>query len=300
MRLADTLADLAGAHDIAAARRSLTASFEQAGLDSPALDARLLIQHALSLDHTALAAAPKRALAESEREAIAQLATRRLSGEPVARILGVKEFWGLPLSLSAATLVPRPETETVVELALAVIGERRDAPLRIADLGTGTGAILLALLTELPNATGIGTDLDATAIATAQANAIALGLSSRAQFVRTDFGSGLTQPFDLVVSNPPYIATGEIAGLAREVRDHDPRLALDGGKDGLDAYRAIAVQMPSLLKAGGAALLEIGIGQAAPVEAIFRQAGLKPTGAKADLAGIPRALGFRRGDNTHP
>jgi release factor glutamine methyltransferase len=292
--------DLAGAGDIAAARRLLTASFEQAGLDSPALDARLLIQHALSLDHTALAAGSGRALSESERNAIAQLAARRLSGEPVARIFGVKEFWGLPLSLSATTLVPRPETETVVEAALAVIGERRNEPLRIADLGTGTGAILLALLREFPNATGIGTDLDPGAIETAQANADALGLSARAQFVRTDFGSGLNERFDLVVSNPPYIATGEIAGLAREVRDHDPKLALDGGSDGLNAYRALAAQMRSLLSVRSAAVLEIGIGQTTQVEAIFSQAGLRLTATKADLAGIPRALTFQRDDNTHP
>jgi release factor glutamine methyltransferase len=294
MRPADSLADLAGANDIAAARRRLTALFDRAGIDSPALDARVLIQHALSLDHTALAAAPQRTLSERERDAIAGLAARRLAGEPVARILGVKEFWGLTLSLSAATLVPRPETETVVESALAVLGNRRDEPLRIADLGTGTGAILLALLHELRKATGVGTDLDATAIETARANAQALGLLSRAQFVRTDFGSGLDRPFDLVVSNPPYIATGEIVRLAPEVRDHDPMLALDGGSDGLDAYRALAAQMPSLLNAGGAAIVEIGIGQAAQVDAIFKQAGLHLTGAKADLAGIARALTFMR------
>jgi release factor glutamine methyltransferase len=300
MKFADILADLAGASDIAAARRRLADLFERAHIDSPALDARLLIQKALSLDHTALASEPKRTLSENDRDTIAQLAARRLSGEPVARILGVKEFWGLKLSLSKATLVPRPETETVVELALASTSERRNEPVRVADLGTGTGAILLALLTELPNATGIGTDLDAGAIETAQANASALGLSSRAQFVRTDFGSGLTQAFDLVVSNPPYVATGEIAALATEVREHDPLLALDGGGDGLDAYRALAAQMPSLLNTNGVAVLEIGIGQAAPVEAIFSAAGLRLTATKADLAGIPRALTFRRGDSTQP
>ncbi len=274
--------------------RRLTVLFERAGIDSPALDARLLIQHALSLDHAALAAAPQRTLSEPERDAIAGLAARRLAGEPVARILGVKEFWGLTLSLSAATLVPRPETETVVESALEALGKRRYETLRIADLGTGTGAILLALLHELRNATGVGTDLDATAIETARANAQALGLSPRAQFVRTDFGSGLDRPFNLVVSNPPYIATGEIARLAPEVRDHDPKLALDGGSDGLDAYRTIAAQLPTLLNAHGVAVVEIGIGQAAQVEAIFKPAGLRLTGAKADLAGIARALTFVR------
>jgi release factor glutamine methyltransferase len=289
-----SLPDLAGASDVAGARRLLTALFERAGIDSPALDARVLVQHALSLDHTALAAAPRRMLSDNERNDIVQLAARRLAGEPVARILGAKEFWGLPFSLSAATLVPRPETETVIEAALEALGKQRDETLRIADLGTGTGAILLALLHELRNATGVGTDLDATAIETAQANAQALGLSSRAQFVRTDFGSGLDRRFDLVVSNPPYIATGDIAELAPEVRDHDPKLALDGGRDGLDAYRAIAAQMPALLNARGAAIVEIGIGQAAQVETIFKPAGLHLTGAKPDLAGITRALTFGR------
>jgi release factor glutamine methyltransferase len=289
-----SLPDLAGASDVAGTRGRLTALFERAGIDSPALDARVLIQHALALDHTALAAAPGRAISEPERDAIARLAARRLGGEPVARILGVKEFWGLTLSLSAATLVPRPETETVIEAALEALGDRRNETLRIADLGTGTGAILFALLHELPNATGLGTDLDATAIETAQANAQALGLLARVQFVRTDFGSGLDRRFDLVVSNPPYIATDEIARLAPEVRDHDPKLALDGGSDGLDAYRALAAQMPTLLNAHGTTIVEIGIGQAAQVEAIFKPAGLHLTGAKADLAGIARALTFVR------
>ena len=300
MRLADNLADLSGAKDVAAARRLLTAQFEQASLDSPSLDARLLIQHALGLEHAALASAPDRPLTTSEQNAIAQFAQRRLGGEPVARILGVKEFWGLPLSLSSATLVPRPETETIVEAALAAVAERPNDPLRIADLGTGTGALLLALLHELQSATGVGTDIAANAIETAKANAQGLGLSARAQSQQTNFGGGLAPPFDLVVSNPPYIATDEIAGLAPEVRDHDPLLALDGGRDGLDAYLIIASQLPALLRSNGAAVMEIGIGQTAQVEKIFKQAGFELTSARADLAGIARALTFRRDHNTHP
>ena len=258
--------DLAGASDIAAARRILTAQFEAAGIDSPALDARLIVGHALQLDHTALASQANRALTAAERETIAQLAARRLRGEPVARILGTKEFWGLPFALSKATLVPRPDTETVVEAALAAIGDdRRRDDLRIADLGTGTGAILLALLHELPNATGLGTDIDPQAIETAQTNAHALGLASRAEFILADFEAPLNASFDLVVSNPPYIPTRDIALLAPEVRDFDPRGALDGGADGLDAYRAIARQMPAMLRDNGVLIVEIGIGQAADV-----------------------------------
>ena len=222
------------------------------------------------------------------------MAARRLGGEPVARIVGVKEFWGLPLLLSKATLVPRPETETVVEAALAVIDQRRDEALRIADLGTGTGALLLALLHELKNASGIGTDLDEGTLETARANARALGLIERAQFRHADFGAGLEPPFDLVVSNPPYIPTPDIAALAVEVREHDPKLALDGGTDGLDAYRALARQLPDLLSADGTAVLELGIGQADAVRAIAESRGLRITGTRADLAGIARALVIQR------
>lgn len=276
-----------------AARRILARRFEQAGLDSPALDARLLIGHALHLDHAALISQGDLSLTGEQRAAIARLAERRLAGEPVARILGCREFWGLPFSLSKATLVPRPETETVVEMALDALAARRDERLRIADLGTGSGALLLALLHELRNATGIGTDLSNEALETAQANARALGLDGRAQFVRTDFGEGLRPPFDLVVSNPPYIPTRDIATLAVEVRDHDPPLALDGGADGLAAYRAIAAQLPGLLADGGVAVLEIGIGQAQAVSAILEARLARPL-VRADLNGIERALQARK------
>ena len=289
--------DLASAADIAAARRALTAQFEAGGIESPALDARLLIGHALGLDHTALAASAARALTATERDTIARLAARRMQGEPVARILGVKEFWGLPFALSAATLVPRPDTETVVEAALAAIGpQRRNEALRIADLGTGTGAILLALLHELPRATGIGTDIDAQAVETARRNAAALGLSARAQFVLADFGAPLNGRFDLVVSNPPYIATRDIDALEREVRDHDPRRALDGGADGLDAYRAIARAAPLLLKPKGALVVEIGIGRQPDVTAILAAGGaLESDAVRRDLAGVARAITLHRG-----
>ena len=222
------------------------------------------------------------------------LAARRLDREPVARILGVKEFWGLPLRLNAATLVPRPETETVVEAALAAIDGAgpRDRALRIADLGTGSGALLIALLTELPNATGIGTDVSREALAAARDNADRLGLAARAEFTVCDFGAALTGAFDLVVSNPPYIASADIATLAPEVR-RDPRRALDGGADGLDCYRTIAGQVPRLLKPNGDLVVELGIGQEPAVATLFRAAGLTPSPARLDLSGIPRALHAR-------
>jgi len=285
----------AGARTVAEARRALAQKFRVAGLDSPELDARILVGHALGLDHAALAAAGARALDAAERAVIAGLAARRLKREPIARIVGRKEFWSLPLRVDAATLVPRPETETVVEAALAAIDSHgpRAGVGRIADLGTGSGALLLALLTELPNATGIGTDTNLEALALARDNARRLGLS-RAQFIACDMAAALGGPFDLIVSNPPYIASGAIAALAPEVRDFDPRPALDGGPDGLDFYRAIAASVPALLRPGGALVVELGARQAEAVAALFSAVGLAPSPPYPDVGGVPRALLARR------
>ena len=271
------------------ARRCLAASFRNAGLDSPELDARVLVGHALGFDHAALVAAAARPLGDNAAE-IAAFEQRRLAGEPVARIVGAREFWGLPLIVTPAVLVPRPETETVVELALSLIDDRKRS-LRIADLGTGTGAILLALLSELPNATGIGTDLSPDALEVARRNAAALGLGGRARFLVSDFAAGLAGRFDLLVSNPPYVATSDLATLAREVRDHDPRLALDGGTDGLAAYRAIAADAPRLL--GGHLVVEIGAGQQPDVEFLLAEKGLAIAAVRHDLHGIARAVAAR-------
>jgi release factor glutamine methyltransferase len=282
---------LASGMTVVEARRALTDAFRRAGLDSPELDARLLTGHALGLDHTGLVIEANRDLRGDEAKRLIALAARRLEREPVARILGVKEFWGLPLRINASTLVPRPETETVVEAALNAIdqGGPRHRALRIADLGTGSGALLIALLTELPNATGVATDISIDALLAARDNARQLMLHPRAHFVACDFGAALPQSFDLVVSNPPYIMSGDIAGLAPEVR-HDPRRALDGGADGLACYRTIAGQAVRLLKPQGHLVVELGIGQEAPVAALVRAAGLAPTPAHTDLSGVPRAL----------
>jgi release factor glutamine methyltransferase len=276
---------------VAMARRALADAFQQAGIDSPALDARLLVGHALALDHARLAAEGPRKLDAHETRRLASLAARRLAREPVARILGEKEFWGLTFRVGAATLVPRPETETVVEAALAAIDRSggRGRALRIADLGTGSGVLLLTLLSELPSATGIGSDLSEDAVAIARDNARRLGLLPRAQFVVCDFGLALAGGFDLVVSNPPYIASAEIAALSPEVR-HDPRPALDGGADGLDAYRAIAADAARLLLPRGCLVVELGIHQGPAVTEIFKAAGLATSPARTDLSGIPRAL----------
>ncbi len=212
-----------------------------------------------------------------------------------ARILGVKEFWSLKLAVSGATLVPRPETETVVEAALAAVAAQRPRAraLRIADLGTGSGAILLALLSELPEAFGVGTDLDPAALAVARGNARRIGLT-RAAYVACNMAAALRGPFDLIVSNPPYIASGDIATLPPEVRLFDPCRALDGGPDGLDGYRAIAAAVPALLAPDGALVVELGAGQAEPVAALFAAAGLAPAPPRADLYGVPRALVTRK------
>jgi release factor glutamine methyltransferase len=278
-------------------RRALTAQFRKDKIDSAELDARMLVGAALGLDLTGMIAAAARLVTPDQSTRIEEFARRRLAGEPVARILGRKEFWGLPLKLSAATLVPRPDTETVVELALEML---RASPhpgrrLRIADIGTGSGAILLALLSELPDAFGVGTDISVAALQTASANAVDLGMNDRAVFVACDYAAALAEKFDLMVSNPPYIRSAEIAGLAIEVRDHDPRGALDGGTDGLDAYRALIPEAGRLLRPGGALVMEAGQGQSGPIEGLMTAAGLmheRP--AKADLAGIRRAVAGRK------
>jgi len=281
---------------IETARRTLAKRFHAAGIDCAELDARMLVGAALDLDLTGLIASASRRVTAAEAAQIEASAHRRLTGEPVARILGQKEFWGLPLALSAATLVPRPDTETVVELALETLHVLpSNRTLRIVDIGTGSGAILLALLHELPSAIGVGTDISLSALQTARRNAADLNLAPRALFVACDYAAALSGQFDLIVSNPPYIRSSEIAELAPEVREHDPRRALDGGTDGLDAYRALIPQAERLLNQGGALVVEAGRGQSGDIEDLMTTAGLiveRPP--KTDLAGIPRAISARK------
>jgi release factor glutamine methyltransferase len=282
---------------VESARRMLSKQFRTAGIDCAELDARILAGHALDLDLTGLIAAANRLVTATEADRLEEFARRRIAGEPVARLLGLKEFWGLPLKLSAATLVPRPDTETVVELALEMLraGHDPDRRLRLADIGTGSGAILLALLSELPDAYGAGTDISALALRTARTNATCLGLGGRAGFVACDYAAALSGPFDLIVSNPPYVRSADIAGLATEVRDHDPRSALDGGNDGLDAYRALIPQAARLLAPSGALVVEVGQGQSGDIEELMINAGLiRERPASTDLAGIRRAVAGRK------
>lgn len=278
---------------VAVARRAIAAALRAARLDTPELDARLLVGEALGLDHAGLAVVAARVLSADEARRIEALARRRLAHEPVARILGRSEFWSLPLRVTPDVLDPRPDTETVVRAALAVIDARgpRRAVARLADLGTGSGAILLALLSELPEARGVGTDTSLAALGVARDNAGRLGLASRAGFVACDYGGALAGGFDLVVSNPPYIRTADIATLAPEVRDFDPRPALDGGPDGLDAYRAIAADAGRLLAPGGLIVVEVGHDQSESVVALFDTAGFAGIGDPyQDFSGHRRAV----------
>jgi release factor glutamine methyltransferase len=286
------MTDFAAGMTIAAARRRFADALRRSGFETPDLDARVLIGHALGLDHAGLIRDAGRALRADEAEAIAAFAVRRLEREPVARIVGMKEFWSLPLSVDAATLVPRPESETVVETALAAIdaGGGRSQSLRLLDIGTGSGALLLALLAELPNALGVGTDVNVGALAVARHNADRLGLAQRARFVACDIAAALAGPFDLIVSNPPYVASAAIATLAPGVRDYEPHVALDGGPDGLDAYRAIAAQAPRVLRPHARLVVELGAGQSAAVEAIMHAGGLAGVTLTPDIAGILRVL----------
>ena len=282
---------------VEAARRALTTRFRAGSIESAELDARTLIGAVLGLDLTQLIAAGGRLLAADESLRVEDFARRRCRGEPVARIIGSREFWGLLLQLSPATLVPRADTETVVELALECLRAqtRPDRGLRIADIGTGSGAILLALLSELPNGYGVGTDISEAALQTARSNAANLGLADRAGFVACCYGAALSDGFDLIVSNPPYIRSAEIAELATEVRDHDPLNALDGGTDGLDVYRAIIPQSAALLANRGALVVEVGRTQSGHVGRIMKAAGLTlDVPAKRDLAGIDRAIAGRK------
>jgi len=271
----------------------LAQAFRTAGIEDADVDARLLVGHALHLDRARLIAQSDRILEAREINVINALAARRLKREPVSRILGQKEFWSIALAITPDVLVPRPETETVVEGALdfVVRGGLRMEKLRILDIGTGSGALLLALLRELPNATGTGTDISTGALKVARENAARCGVEGRCTFVVCDIASVVEGPFDLLVSNPPYIAHDEITSLAPEVKNYDPTVALDGGDDGLAAYRAIAADAKRLLAPGARMFVELGAGQEAAVRDLFTNVGLTAGTARADLAGIPRVLG---------
>jgi release factor glutamine methyltransferase len=263
------------------------------GIEKARLDARLLVGHVLGVGPEVVTGYPERAMDSGVRGRLASLLARRAGREPIARILGRREFWSLDFRITADTLDPRPDSETVVRSALDALRASAAAlgrPPRILDLGSGSGCLLLALLHELPEASGVGVDRSEAAVSVARENAASLGLMDRAGFFVGDWGAGLDRDFDCIVANPPYIPDSEIASLAPEVAQFEPRLALSGGGDGLGCYRTIATQLPRLLAPLGAASVEIGAGQAAAVSRIFRRSGLKIAGIDRDLNGHERCL----------
>jgi release factor glutamine methyltransferase len=273
----------------AAARRIGSAS------PTAALDARIIVAHLLGCVPEQLPLRDEEEADGSLAAAAETFAARRARGEPVARILGEKEFHGLTFALSPDTLIPRPDTETLVDAALAVVdAERdRDAPLAILDLGTGSGAILISLLSELPKARGTGIDAATGAVETATENAARHGVADRARFAVGDWTRGIRDRFDLVVANPPYVESSAIAGLPVEVREHDPHLALDGGADGMDAIHAILADLDRVLAEGGVGFVEIGAGQAEIVGGLAEAHGFR-CAFRRDLAGIDRVAVLRR------
>ena len=270
---------------LAAARRRLT----DAGVDTPELDARVMLQAVTGWSRARLLTDPSAAIGADAAAAFDAMVARREAREPVARILGTRGFWTLDLDVAPATLDPRPDSETLVSAALALTP--KDVPVRAADLGCGTGCLLLAFLSERPLAAGIGIDVNADAVAVSRRNAERHGLSDRSRFVVGDWSASLDDnSIDLVLANPPYIETEAIAALSPEVRSYDPLAALDGGPDGLDAYRALAADLPRVLAPSGHAVIEIGLGQAEPVSELFSSAEISIIAIHKDLGGIERCL----------
>ncbi len=265
-----------------------TARLAAAGLDLPRREARLLLCHAAGLDAAGLL---RQLHANHPAPGFEQFVARRAAREPLALITGRQPFWSFDVAVSADTLIPRADSETLVEAALAAF-PARDAG-QVLDLGTGTGCLLLAVLSEFPTAFGVGVDWSAAAAALARRNAWDLGLDGRAAILCGYWATALQARFDLVLSNPPYIETAHIAGLMPEVACYEPALALDGGADGLQAYRSLVEALPGLLTPDGVAILELGAGQADAVARLAREAGLRPGAARRDLSGTERALPLR-------
>ena len=276
-----------GLMTIEAVLGSATRGLAGAGIDGARAEARLLLAHVLDVPREALLRDSRQPVERAMAHRFEALIERRMRREPIAYLTGTREFWSLGFEVTPATLIPRPESETLVEAALARIGPRQ-GPYRLLDLGTGTGCLLLALLSELPGARGLGVDLSEAALVVARRNASRLGLSDRADFVPGSWGEGLEGRFDLIVSNPPYVAESEASTLPPDVASYEPKGALFGGPDGLSAYRALAPDLVRLLALGGFAVVELGAGAAEAVAAILADAGLVEVERRRDLAGIVR------------
>ena len=267
----------------------LTARLQAAGCGEARLDARLLIAEATGLAPMAVFSRPETPLTPEQHTRLEQLAVRRCARQPMAQILGRRDFWTLTFRVTEDTLDPRPDSETLIEAILEQFPERT-APLRVLDLGVGTGCLLLTTLHEYPAATGMGIDRSLAALAVARDNAQTLGLAARVRFLQGDWLSGVDGVFDLVISNPPYIPAAEIASLAPEVATWEPRLALDGGQDGLDCYRHLAATVGPVLAPGGLVVFEVGAGQAPDVNGLLAAAGFTLLPSRRDLGGIERCV----------
>ncbi|NKB49673.1 MAG: peptide chain release factor N(5)-glutamine methyltransferase [Alphaproteobacteria bacterium] len=284
------IVDIGG--DVATALDRIARRLESAGVDNAGLDARLLVGAATGESAAGLIARPERALSSAETDRLAAMTARRCACEPMSHILGRREFWSLDFDVSADVLTPRADSETLIEAACEFISPV-DRPIRVLDLGTGSGCLLLALLHEFPAATGTGVDISPAAIDLARRNAMGLGLGARSDFVVGDWTAAIAGRFDIVLSNPPYIATANIARLSPEVARYEPRGALDGGEDGLDAYRTLLPLMSDVLASDGMALFELGAGQDEAVSVLARDYGLVIAGLRADIAGISRVAILR-------
>jgi release factor glutamine methyltransferase len=262
-------------------------TLKNVGIDNPQLDARILACHALGIDRAELLSQSQRPLSEYEVQSLTTLIARRVEHESVARIVGKREFWGLGFGLNEATLEPRPDSESLIEAVLTLAPRTTQ---RILDLGTGTGCLLLSLLHELPDATGLGVDIAPRAVDQATRNAATLGLDQRAAFCTGNWLDGINEKFDIIVSNPPYIPAPEIPSLMRDVRDHDPMLALDGGADGLAPYRLLIPLLADFLTPNGIAAFEFGQHQASDVANLFKANKFARIKVRKDLAGIERCI----------
>ena len=274
--------------------RDTAVALTAAGIDNARFEARLLLAHASGVTVEWLIAHGGEAAPLPAVEALRALTARRVRREPMAYVVGEREFWGLPFKVSPAVLVPRPDSETLIEAALALMPGRTQ-PWRIVDLGVGSGCLLLTLLREFPNARGVGMDASSAALTVAATNAEVLGVSARASLVGGDWrqpgwADRLGGPFDLLVANPPYIETAAIDGLMPDVARFEPRLALDGGGDGLSAYRAIADEAAGLVVPGGRVLIEAGEGQAPEISTLLVAAGFSVGSPWKDLGGIDRVV----------
>lgn len=273
---------------VAALRREAEAALLKAGVADATLDAAYLVTAALNIEHTALLLQPDAPVTAQQAAHVYDFIARRIAREPLDRIMGSREFYSLSFGLNEATLSPRADTETLVDAVLAL------KPQRILDVGTGSGCVALALLANAPTATAVATDISTRALQQAAANAATLGLAARIEFVQTNYVEGITGLFDVIVSNPPYIPSRDIPALADEVKNHDPHLALDGGADGLDAYRHLLTVTPILLAPDGWLLFEVGYNQAHDVQQLAVAAGWQLGPTYHDLGGITRVLAFFR------